>query len=285
MSSLISNPQKTKRNSLAVSIVIFKPDQDVLYNTLTSLHNSITYAINQGVITATTLYIVDNTPSAEMELSENTKNLLKTWQGDVKALKMHQNLGYGQGHNMAITDMTNKHQYHLILNPDVFLQKDTILQSIDFMNKNSHCACLTPSCCDQKGNKQYLCKAYPSVSTLLIRGFCPACIKKIFYKKLNIYELRDITEDKDTQVTIASGCYMFCRTEALQQVGGFDPNFFLYFEDFDLCLRLARKWTISYVPAVLIVHLGGNAAKKGLRHIFLFLTSAIRFFTKHGWRL
>lgn len=285
MSSLISNPQTTKQNSLAISIVLFKPDQTILYNTLTSLHNSISYAINQGVIADATLYIVDNTPSLEMELSESTKNLIKTWHGDVKTLKTHKNLGYGRGHNIAIMDNVKQHSYHLILNPDVFLQEDAILQSIDFMNKNSHCACLTPSCCDQKGDKQYLCKDYPSVSTLLIRGFCPSYIKKILYKKLNTYELRDMTEDKDMQVIIASGCYMFCRTEALQQVGGFDPNFFLYFEDFDLCLRLVRKWAISYVPAVQIVHLGGNAAKKGLRHIFLFLTSAVRFFTKHGWKL
>jgi GT2 family glycosyltransferase len=69
----------------------------------------------------------------------------------------------------------------------------------------------------------------------------------------------------------------------LDAVEGFDPRYFLYFEDFDLSLRLSKVAPIAYVPAVRIVHHGGHAAAKGFAHIRWFATSARRFFSMHGW--
>jgi len=67
-------------------------------------------------------------------------------------------------------------------------------------------------------------------------------------------------------------------------IGGFADAFFLYFEDFDLSLRAAAAGRLAYVPSVRIVHHGGHAARKGLRHVFLFVGSAMTFFGRHGWR-
>ena len=78
---------------------------------------------------------------------------------------------------------------------------------------------------------------------------------------------------------------MFCKTAILQQVGGFMDRYFLYFEDYDLSMRLHELGEIAYTPDVRIVHYGGNAAKKGIQHIFLFVRSAITFFNQHGWKL
>ena len=72
--------------------------------------------------------------------------------------------------------------------------------------------------------------------------------------------------------------------QAFDAVKGFDEDFFLYFEDYDLSLRLASRGHLSYQPAVRIVHHGGFAARKGWRHLRLFAASALRFFSRHGWR-
>ncbi len=282
MSSLISMPKKNAV-SLSISIVLFKPDQDIFFNTLASLKKSLNNAMEQGLIQKTTLYLVDNNPDVETSMQGSAKELISKWPGEIVCLKPGRNLGFGQGHNLTI--LNNQHQYHLILNPDVFLAVDTISQSIDFMQKNPKCACISPCCHDQYGKKQYLCKTYPSISILLLRGFCPEVITNRFQGTLASYELKNITEQNVMNVTIASGCYMFCKTEAIQQVGGFDPDFFLYFEDFDICLQLVRKWNISYVPQVQIIHHGGHTSRKGIRHIFMFVSSAIRFFSKHGWKI
>ena len=53
----------------------------------------------------------------------------------------------------------------------------------------------------------------------------------------------------------------------------------------DLSLRLGREARVAYVPEARIVHHGGEAARKGPRHVGWFIASAWRFFTRHGWRL
>jgi hypothetical protein len=98
--------------------------------------------------------------------------------------------------------------------------------------------------------------------------------------------MRDLADDAPfSPIPIASGCFMLCRTEALVAVGGFAPEFFLYFEDFDLSVRMNRVARIAYVPKVRIVHAGGDAAGKGWTHQRLFVRSAWVFFRRHGWRL
>jgi GT2 family glycosyltransferase len=77
---------------------------------------------------------------------------------------------------------------------------------------------------------------------------------------------------------------MLAPTPALRAVGGFDERYFLYFEDFDLSLRLGEHGRLVFEPAMRIVHHGGYAARKGLRHVRYFLRSGIRFFNDHGWR-
>ncbi|MCU7878572.1 MAG: glycosyltransferase family 2 protein, partial [Candidatus Thiodiazotropha sp. (ex Lucinoma borealis)] len=83
---------------------------------------------------------------------------------------------------------------------------------------------------------------------------------------------------------MASGCFMFVRHSVLDKVKGFSPDFFVYFEDFDLSIRIGKHSNIAYVPEVRIVHGGGNASKKGLKHIIMFAKSAFVFYRKHGWR-
>ena len=60
-----------------------------------------------------------------------------------------------------------------------------------------------------------------------------------------------------------SGAFMLVRRAAIDRTGGFDPEFFLYFEDFDWTVRLNRITVTAYVPSVQVIHHGGYAARKG----------------------
>jgi hypothetical protein len=50
-------------------------------------------------------------------------------------------------------------------------------------------------------------------------------------------------------------------------------------------MRLGREARIAYVPAARILHHGGDAARKGWRHVAWFIASACRFFAAHGWKI
>jgi N-acetylglucosaminyl-diphospho-decaprenol L-rhamnosyltransferase len=55
------------------------------------------------------------------------------------------------------------------------------------------------------------------------------------------------------------------RREAFEAVGGFDENYFMYFEDTDLCERLDRAgWDVVYAPSATVVHHGGHATSRNL---------------------
>jgi N-acetylglucosaminyl-diphospho-decaprenol L-rhamnosyltransferase len=62
-----------------------------------------------------------------------------------------------------------------------------------------------------------------------------------------------------------SGACLLLRREAFAQVGGFDEGYFMYFEDTDLCERLARAgWDVVYAPSATVVHQGGHATSRHL---------------------
>lgn len=87
-----------------------------------------------------------------------------------KVLITGENLGYGKAHNTVVA---NDSDYHLILNPDVIFEIDTLKNALKFMELNDRCGLLSPQAFWRNGDRQYLCKRYPSVATLFLRAFAP----------------------------------------------------------------------------------------------------------------
>ena len=231
------------------------------------------------------LVVVDN--SCNSDVYESIDNCLEkqkaNFGGSVSSIKSSANIGFGAGHNLAITKV--KSTYHLVLNPDAVMEQEALARAIRFMEENPAVGMLVPRVLSPDGKPSYLCKRYPSVLDLLLRGFAPRGVQQRFRRRLDHYEMRDVTQSETVMnIPIASGCFMFFRTEVLKRLGGFDERYFLYFEDFDLSMRMKNIAPIAYVPSVCITHGGGNAARKGRRHIAMFVTSAVRFFSRWGWK-
>ena len=178
--------------------------------------------------------------------------------------------------------------YQLVLNPDVELASDALVNAIRWLDANPGVVAVAPAVTRPDGAPDFLCKRYPAVLDLLLRGFAPRFVRRLFRKRLERYELRDVIDpasDKPVRgVPLMSGCCMLVRRKAIDATGGFDPKFFLYFEDYDWSVRLNKIGQTAYLPAFRVVHHGGGAARKGWRHIGWFVRSAFRFYHKHGWR-
>jgi GT2 family glycosyltransferase len=271
---------------LSVSIVVFQPDLEELADTLRSLGVAAERARETGALGRVELWLIDNGGAVAAGLEDTLAAALGRFAPwlSVEVLSSHGNVGYGRGHNLAITRAGAG--YHLILNPDVILEADALTEGLRYLESHAEVGLITPLVDDTTGGRQYLCKRYPSVIVLALRGFGPAFLRRRFGRILDRYEMRDLPDDAPTSsIPIASGCFMLCRRQALAAIGGFSPEYFLYFEDFDLSLRFARQAAIAYVPAVRIRHAGGDAAGKGWAHRGMFVRSAFTFFRRHGWRL
>jgi len=264
-----------KQSLLTISVVTFNPNFAELEKTLMSLKIAL-----HGFADATfSIRVVDNSDSNQVAsfLTQNYSEL------PLELIQGQGNIGFGRAHNIALQKMG---EFHLILNPDIQLAQDALVNALDFMRENENCGLLSPQASWPDGQRQYLCKRYPSVFDLFLRGFAPRKMRSLFSSRLARYEMQAETQNAVYwNPPIVSGCFMFFRSAILKEVGGFRDEFFLYFEDFDLSLRSRRIADTAYVPTVRVLHAGGHASKKGFWHIKVFIQSAIKFFSIHGIKI
>lgn len=275
--------------TLTVSIVTYRPDLVLLDRTLRTLAVSLVAAREQELMRAANVVLIDNTGTraSASAVIRVARDIFRDADVTMNYLHGHANIGYGAAHNLVMHG-GNTH-YHLVLNPDVELAPDALPIAFRFLGEHAEIGVLAPASRRVDGTREYVCKRYPTVLDLALRGFAPRALRQFFRKRLEHYEMRDLVDRVAADETISpipamSGSFMFVRRKAIEATGGFDPRFFLYFEDFDWSVRLNRVTRTVYVPAVKIVHHGGGAAKKAPRHIGYFVRSAARFFNKHGWK-
>jgi GT2 family glycosyltransferase len=265
--------------------VLHNSSLELLRRALQSLYCSAQLARETGCMDHVAVYLVDNASDAQYraQFDQESAGWPQSEWFTVTYLPQSHNRGFGCGHNAVLPLLVS--DVHLVLNPDVELQADALRAGLSALLRSEDIALLSPLALGGSGEREFLCKRYPSVLVLILRGFAPRSVRGLFRRQLERYEMRDLCGvDKQVNVTIASGCCMLLRTDTLRAVGGFNEAFFLYFEDFDLSLRLRREGRLVYDPAMRIVHHGGYAASKGLRHLKYFVTSGILFFHRHGWR-
>ena len=163
----------------------------------------------------------------------------------------HANIGYGAAHNLVLHGTGS--DYHLVLNPDVELAADALVNGVRWLDAHPDVGALAPPLRDADGNAVYLCKRYPAVFDLLLRGFAPRFVRRAVPRRLARYEMRDIVDVDPPRDVIGvpalSGAFMLVRRDAIDRTGGFDPRFFLYFEDFDWSVRLNAVTRNAYVPS------------------------------------
>lgn len=267
---------------LSASIVVFNPDEAQLRQTLASFGAACERLRASTPECTVDLLLVDNGGLGDVR---DAISRLGEQGVACRILTGHGNVGYGRGHNLAIEQAQS--DFHLILNPDIDLEANALVAACEFFRAHADAGLLAPWIGDDSGSQQYLCRRYPTLIDLIARGFLPAPLRdSLFASRLARYEMRDVIDGTSVvwDPPIISGCFMLFRTSVLKRLGGFDPRYFLYFEDYDLSLRSHEIARVAYVPASRVVHHGGGAARKGFVHIRMFSVSAFRFFSRFGWR-
>jgi GT2 family glycosyltransferase len=135
---VFSNAPEFGAASLSVSIVTFRPKLSLLSMTLESLVRAVRYAVAQQGQLAVSLWIVDNTPVEEAASFAIGKTVLGAVERcneiSVEFIQGHGNVGYGRGHNLALSESSA--EYHLVLNPDVELAEDSLREALRYMAEN-----------------------------------------------------------------------------------------------------------------------------------------------------
>ena len=223
------------------------------------------------------LFLVDNSPTDAL------KEVLTMYPDkEIHYIFNNENMGYGKAHNIAIKkSMEQGLPYHIVLNPDIVIQEGALEKLTFYMNEHPEVGNIMPKIIYPDGQLQYLCKLLPSPIDLIFRRFIP--FKKWRDKINQKYELHSFRYDKKINIPNLSGCFMFLRTEALEKVGLFDENIFMYLEDIDLNRRIHRAYKTIFFPEAVVVHEYQKASYKNIKLLKVHIKSAIYYFNKYGW--
>lgn len=219
------------------------------------------------------VYVVDH--SADKVLRDALQGIPRT-----RYLSGHGNIGYGRGHNLAISESVKQHAYHLVCNPDISIPRGTIAELCAVLDRRPEVGLCMPRIVGHDGLVQHLCKRLPTPIDLIFRRFVP---KSLVKERMCRYEMRDQSYDEEMTPATLSGCFMFFRATVLAGLGGFDPRFFMYLEDTDLSRRAGQVAVNLYYPRVTVVHGYAKGSYKSLKLLGYHVMSAIRYFNKWGW--
>jgi GT2 family glycosyltransferase len=272
---------------LSASIVTYRSNIE-LFNALSeSFFDALERARSEYPVRADLVIVINDTRNDDVCAIERAVERIRCRAPErvrMRIVKGHGNVGYGAGQNRAL-DMVDS-DYHLILNPDVSMDTEALLEGLRYLEEHAEVAMLVPQGFDPHNEYARLSKRHPSLLVLLLRALAVRSSDGILGRRVARYTYAgELPCDAPRAVTLASGCFMLCRTDTLKKVNGFDERFFLYFEDYDLSLRVKNYGQIVELPKARITHHGGHTARRDFKRVAHFVRSGVRFFNRYGWRI
>lgn len=202
----------------------------------------------------------------------------------VRVLESARNIGYGRGNQMAIAQAGGAHL--LIINPDNTLEPHAVETMLKAMEAHPDIGILAPKLLHEDGTVRESARRFPSPLDVLVKR---SFLKRLFPGNLRRYLRQDANDGKIQDVDWVVGACMLIRKDAYDRLGGFDPRFFLFFEDTDLCRRMrAEGLRVAYMPSVTATDRKKRLSEGGFLSLFrkktarIHLVSAMRYFAKWG---
>jgi N-acetylglucosaminyl-diphospho-decaprenol L-rhamnosyltransferase len=201
----------------------------------------------------TRLLLVDNA-------SEKGTQAWEDYFPDTVVLRNPQRLFYAANLNRIVAAATAP--LVLLLNTDMYFepQQHCLTKMVEFMRRHPECGVAGCRIYHEDGSEGYAARRFQNLRIILSRRlglgrFLPGTLENYFYQEREL--------DAAWSCDWLSGCFLLLRREALADVGPFDTGFVKYFEDVDLCLRMARAgWTPMYNGRTYCYHLEERASRR-----------------------
>jgi len=201
-----------------------------------------------------------------------------------RVISAGENLGYGRAANLGAAGASQP--WLLVVNPDIVWQPGSLDVLLDAASRYPNAGSLGPILLNPDGT------VYPSARDLpsLKQGVGHALFARLWSNNPWTAAYRRSQESAERTERAAgwlSGACLLVRRTAFEQVGGFDPAYFMFFEDVDLGGRLgAAGWANVYVPTAEVTHVGGTSwRERPARMISAHHASAERYLHRryHRW--
>lgn len=178
------------------------------------------------------IIVVDNASQ-----DDSVPLLRQAFGDDIRLIANTENLGFGRANNLGATSASG--QYLLLINPDTELSSHDTVRILAEFTSQAEIGIAGPEIHEPLKRKQYVLPrhSYPSQSKL---------------------RFKQGLEHLPGDIAWILGACMMLRRAVYEELSGFDPDYFLYGEDIDICLRARLAgYAIGYCPAAHITHIGG----------------------------
>ena len=227
---------------ITIIFVLYKSD-DIIFENLKNLKNF-------------KKIIIDNDPSSRI------RDKIINFDKNITYHKMHKNLGMSKAANFAL-DLA-KTDFILYLTADTIMNEKNILNLREIFNKYNNVGLACPNHLDDNNNYigNYFCHPLKRL------------VKRNSYEKKIYQSLSKIKPSGDFFTESVWGAPIMLKKNILLKTGFFDPNFFMYFEDVDLCDRLRQnELTIVETPSSYCNHIKGITHPKNIIGYYITMTS------------
>ncbi len=201
----------------------------------------------------------------------------------VKIVESRENTGYGQGNMMGVKHAQGS--YILINNPDTILEEKGIETMLDALKKDRSIGIIAPKLVFEDGSIRPSARFFPNPSELVQKRIAPARWHTTYKERMN-------TSGHLQEVDWVAGACFLMEKSIFLGAGGFDPQFFLFFEDIDLCRKVHRMGKrIIYASSITAIdrkeRLSGGGILSFLtkKTAWIHLASAMKYFWKWKGRV
>ena len=199
--------------------------------------------------------VVDN------DSKDGSEQMVNEAYPQVRFIANKENVGFSRANNQGITQA--QHAYTLILNPDTIIQEDTLTHCARYMEAHPEVGALGVKMVD--GSGAYLPESKRGFPTPMSALFKLTGLSKVFSKSafFNSYYQGHLDNDETHEIEVLTGAFCFMPTPLLQEIGGFDEDYFMYGEDIELSYQVKeRGYKLVYYPQTQIIHFKGESTKK-----------------------
>lgn len=266
----------TNSGTIDLSLII------VSFNTREVLRESLQSVAREQGAFRIEIFVVDN------DSRDGSVEMVEAEFPHVRVMRSQVNLGFGAANNLALAEAQGR--YIVLLNSDAFLCPDSLRLSVEHMDAQPNVGLAGGRLIGRDGSWQPSARMFPSIFSdfLVFTGLAAKYPKSRFFGSFDRTWADPLLP---AVVDWVPGAYSIIRKGALDKVGFFDPDFFLYSEEVDLCRRIQNAgYTIMYWPDIVVIHIGGESSRQiktlemssaGAQLIRWRMRSTLLYYRKH----
>jgi GT2 family glycosyltransferase len=267
-----------------------RPDVSVIivsFNTREVLRQCLASVVEDAGGLVAEIIVVDNAST------DGSPEMVERDFPQVVLLRSTINLGFAEGNNYALRHARGR--YFVLLNSDAFFVPGSLVRAIDHMDRNPSIGLGGCRLIGRDGASQPSSRCFHSIlgDAIVLTGLAAKFPRSKFFGR---FDRTWADENQPAQVDWVPGAFTILRPSALERVGYFDPVFFLYYEEVDLCLRMKRAGIpVWYWPDIVVVHIGGESSRQltelefspmASQVVLWRMRSTLLYYRKHhGWKV